>query len=155
MLSVKVKIISLYMPQLNGLCEYINQTMDLSLPLWWHIELLISHLQGLHQICWLPVEKTTCLVIWFLAHWPVGGHLCNYSCYCVYIEDHRNNLVKTRQCLGDTVIRQKIYHDKDTAPRYFKKGDLVICWHKLTTMPTLTSDWAGPFIVTKKISVVE
>ncbi len=77
------------------------------------------------------------------------GHLRNYSCYCVYVENLKNNRVnaffKGRQCLGDATKRQKMYCDRDTAPRHFKKGDWVIYWHKPIAMQTLSSD--RPFIV--------
>ncbi len=42
----------------------------------------------------------------------------------------------------------------DTAPRHFKKGDWVIYWHKPTAMQTLSSCWAGPYVVIEKVSVV-
>ncbi len=64
----------------------------------------------------------------------------NHDCYCTYVEELRNLMVdayfRTRKCLGDAAIRQKMYYDRDTAPRHFKKGDWVIYWHKLTAMLT-------------------
>ncbi len=52
-------------------------------------------------------------------------------------------------------IRQKMYYDRDTAPRHFKKGDWFIYWHKPTAMQTLSSAWIIPFVVTEKVSVVD
>ncbi len=86
-------------------------------------------------------------------------HLNNYDCFCSYVEELRNSLVsayfRTRKCLGDAAVRQKMYYDRDTAPRHFKKGDWVIYWHKPTAMQTLSSGWTGPFIVAEKVSVVD
>ncbi len=63
-------------------------------------------------------------------------HLHNYSCYSVYVEDLRNNLVnaffKVRQFLGDAARRQKMYYDRTTAPCHFKKGDWIIYWYAQT-----------------------
>ncbi len=53
-------------------------------------------------------------------------HLNNYECFCSYVEELRNLLVnayfRTRKCLGDAAVRQKMYYDRDTAPHHFKKG---------------------------------
>ncbi len=53
--------------------------------------------------------------------------LHNYDCYCSSVEDLRNSMVvtyfRTRTCLGDATNRQKMYYDRDTTPRHFKKGD--------------------------------
>ncbi len=71
-----------------------------------------------------------------------------------YLEDLRNSMVdayfRTRKCLGDAAARQKMYCDRDTAPRHFKKGDWVIYWHKPTAMQTFSGGWTGPFVVTEK-----
>ncbi len=75
--------------------------------------------------------------------------LHNYDCY---VEDLRNSMVdayfRTR-----TANRQKMYYDRDTTPRHFKKGDWAIYWHKPTAMQILSSGWTGPFVVTEKVSV--
>ncbi len=67
-------------------------------------------------------------------------HLNNYDCYCSYVEELRNLVVnayfRNRQFLGNAAIRQKIYYDRDTSPRHFKKGDWVIYRHKPTAMQT-------------------
>ncbi len=63
--------------------------------------------------------------------------------------------LRTRKCLGDAATRQKMYYDRDTAPCHFKKGDLIIYWHKPTAMQTLSSGWTGPYVVTEKVSVVD
>ncbi len=65
-----------------------------------------------------------------------------------------NAYFRTTQCSGDAAIRQKMYYDRDTAPRHFKKGDWVIYWHKPTAMQTLCSGWTGPYVVIEKVSVV-
>ncbi len=62
---------------------------------------------------------------------------------------------RTRTCLGNAANRQKMYYNRDTTPRHFKKGDWVIYWHKPTAMQTLPSGWTGSFVVTEKISVVD
>ncbi len=62
---------------------------------------------------------------------------------------------RTRTCLGEAASRQKMYYDRDTYPRHFKKGDCVIYLHKPNTMQTLSSGWTGPFVVTEKVSVVD
>ncbi len=84
--------------------------------------------------------------------------LHNYDCYCNYVEDLRNTLInayfRTRICLGEVANRQKMYYDRDTTPRHFKKGDWIIYWHKPTAMQTLSSGWTGPVVVTEKVSVV-
>ncbi len=86
-------------------------------------------------------------------------HLNNYKCYCSYVEELRNTMVdayfKTRKCLGDEAVRQKMYYDRNTTPHHFKKGDCVIYWHKLTTVQTLSSGRTGLFVVTEKGSVVD
>ncbi len=61
---------------------------------------------------------------------------------------------RTRKCLEDAAVRQKMYYDRDTTPRHFRKGDWVIYWHKPTAMLTLSSGWTVPFVVTEKVSVV-
>ncbi len=61
---------------------------------------------------------------------------------------------RTRKCSGDAAIRQKMYHDRDTVPRHFKKGDWVIYWHKPTALQTLSSSWTGPYVVIEKVSVI-
>ncbi len=85
--------------------------------------------------------------------------LHNYDCYCNYVEDLRNSMIdayfRTRTCLGEAANRQKMYYDRDTSPRHFKKGDWVIYWHKPTAIQTLSSGWTGPFVVTEKVSVVD
>ncbi len=85
--------------------------------------------------------------------------LHNYNCYCNYVEDLRNSMIdayfRTRRCLGEEANRQKMYYDRDTTPRHFKKGDWVIYWHKPTAMQTLSSGLIGPFIVIEKVSVVD
>ncbi len=72
----------------------------------------------------------------------------NHDCYCTYVEELRNFMVnvyfRTKQCLGDAAIRQKIYYNKDTAHRHFKKGDWVIYLHKPTVIQTLSSGWTRP-----------
>ncbi len=62
---------------------------------------------------------------------------------------------RTWKCLDDAAIRQKMYYDRDTAPHHFKKGDWVIYWHKPTAMQTLSSGWTCPYVVIKKVSVVD
>ncbi len=62
---------------------------------------------------------------------------------------------RTRKCLGDAATRQKMYYNRDTAPRHFKKGDRVIYWHIPNAMQTLSSGWTGPDVVTEKFSVVD
>ncbi len=57
--------------------------------------------------------------------------------------------------MGYAATRQKMYYDRDTAPRHFKKGDLVIYWHKPTAMQTLSSGWTGPYVVIEKVSVID
>ncbi len=51
--------------------------------------------------------------------------LHNYDCYCSYVEDLRNSMVdayfRTRTCLGDAANTQKMYYDRDTTLRHFKK----------------------------------
>ncbi len=85
------------------------------------------------------------------------GQLHNYDCYCSYVEELRNLMVnayfRTRKCLGDAATRQKMYYDRDTAPRLFKKGDWLIYWHKPTAMQTLSSSWTGTYVVIEKVSV--
>ncbi len=61
----------------------------------------------------------------------------------------------SRKCLGNAAVRQKMYYDSDTTLRHFKKGDWVIYWHKPTAMQTFSSGWTGPFLVAKKVSVVD
>ncbi len=62
---------------------------------------------------------------------------------------------RTRKCLGNAAIRQKMYYDRDTDPHHFKKGDWVIYCHKPTAMQTLSSGWTGPYIVIEKVSVID
>ncbi len=57
--------------------------------------------------------------------------------------------------MGDAAVRQKVYYDRDTTPRHFKKGDWVIYWQKPTAMQTLSSSWTGPFVVAEKVSEVD
>ncbi len=79
--------------------------------------------------------------------------LHNYDCFSQYVEDLRTPMVdayfRTQTCLGNAANRQKMYYDRDTTPRHFKKGDWVIYWDKPTAMQTLSSGWTGPFIVTE------
>ncbi len=57
--------------------------------------------------------------------------------------------------MGDATTRQKMYYDRDTNPRQFKKGDWIIYWHKPTDLPTLCSGWTGPYVVIEKVSVID
>ncbi len=175
MLSVKGAFTAPYRHQSNGLCELMNQTIenvikctmrenrkmwDMSL----HFVMMAYRATPQSSTMFTPNMLVTsrennmpCELIFGTL--TSRGHLHNYSCYCVYIEDLKNNLVnifsKARQCLGDAARRQKMYYDRDTAPRHFKKGDWVIYWHKPTAMQTLSSGWTGPFVVTEKVSVVD
>ncbi len=54
-----------------------------------------------------------------------------------------------------TPYSQKMYHDRDTTPCDFRKGDWVIYWHKPTAMQTLSSGWTDPYVVTEKVSVID
>ncbi len=87
------------------------------------------------------------------------GQLHNYDCYCSYVEELRNLMVdayfRTRKCLGDAATTQKMFYDRDTAPRHFKKGDWVMYWHKPNAMQTLSIDWTVPDVVIEKVSVVD
>ncbi len=164
-----------YMPQSNGLCERMNQT----------IENIIKCTMREDRTTWdksldfvmmayhaTPQTSTgvtpNMLVTGKETDMPVDliygslnsrRKLHNYDCYCNYVEDLRNLMVdayfKTRTCLGNRANRQKMYYDRETTPHHFKKGDWVIYWHKPTAMQTLSSGWTGPFVVTEKVSVVD
>ncbi len=163
-----------YRPQLNGLCERMNQTIE-------NINKCIvrderNTLDKSLDLVMMAYRVTTQTSTGFTPNMLVTGkemnmpvdliysspnsrrHFNNYECFCSYIEGLRNSMVdayfRTRKCLGDAAVRQKMYFDRDTAPHHFKKGDWIIYWHKPTAMQTLSSGWTGPFIVSEKVSVV-
>ncbi len=175
MLSVKGTFMAPYRPESNGLCECMNQMIeniikctvrenqkmsDLSLPFVMMVYRATSQSStGFTQYMLVTSRENNMTCDLIFGTLTSRGNLRNYSCYCVYLEDLRNNLVnaffKARQCLGDAGRRQKIYYDRDTAPPHFKKDDWVIYWHKPTTMQTLSSGWADIFVVSEKVSVVD
>ncbi len=57
--------------------------------------------------------------------------------------------------MGIAANRQRIYHDKDTATRFFKPGDWVLYWNKPKSLQTLSSGWTGPFIMVEKVTPVD
>ncbi len=63
--------------------------------------------------------------------------------------------VRARQTMCIAVNRQRIYHDEDTATRFFKPVDWVLYWNKPKLLQTLSSSWTGPFVVVEKVSPVD
>ena len=175
MLSVKGTFTTPYRPQSNGLCERMNQTIeniikctvrenrkgwDLTLPFVMMAYRATPQSSTGYTPNMLVTGRENNMPCDLTYGTPTSrGSLRNYNCYCTYVEDLRNNLVsayfRARQCLGIAAKRQKMYYDRDTAPRHFKKGDWVIYWHKPTAMQTLSISWTRPFIVTEKVSIVD
>ncbi len=175
MLSIKDTFMTPYRPQSNGLCECMNQmieniikctvrdernTWDKSL------DLVIMAYCATPQTStgftpnMLVTGKETNMPVDLIYGTPKSRiHLTKYECFCSYVEELQNLLVdayfRTRNCLGDAAVRQRMYYDRDTVPRHFKKGDWVIYSHKPTAMQTLSSGWTSPFIMTEKVSEVD
>ncbi len=55
--------------------------------------------------------------------------------------------IRERQTMGIAANRQRVYHDEDTATRFFKPGNWVLYWNKPKSLQTLSS---GPYIVVEK-----
>ncbi len=175
MLSMKSTFTMTYMPQSNGLCECVNQTM-LNI-----IKCTVRDERNTRDksldLAMIAYQATSQTSTGFTPNMLVTGkeinmpvdliygtlnrriHLKNYECFCSYVGELRKLLVnayfRTRKCLGDAAVRQKMYYERDTTPHHFKKGDLVIYWHKPTAMQTLSIGWTSPFVVTQKVSVVD
>ncbi len=139
MLSIKGTFTMLYRPQSNDLCEHMNQT----------IENIIKCNVRDKQNTWnksldlvmMAYRATPQTLTGFTPNMLVTGketnmpmdliygtlksriYLTNYECFCSYVEELRNSLVdayfRTRKCLGDAAVRQKMYYDRDTAPHHF------------------------------------
>ncbi len=159
MLSMKGTFTMPYTPQSNGLCERMNQTIENIIKCMvreerstWDksLDLVMMAYRATPQTS--TVFTPNMLVTGKEPNMPVDliygspnsrGQLHNYECYCSYVEELQNLMVdayfRTRKCLADAATRQKMYYDRDTAPRHFKKGDWVIYWHKPTAMQTLSS----------------
>ncbi len=174
MLSMKCTFTTPYRPQSNGLCELMNQTIKNI------IECTVKDERNTWDkspdLVMMAYRATPQTLTVFSPNMLVTGnemnipmdliyvtpksriHLENYECFCSHVEELRNSLVdayfRTRKCLGDAAVRQKMYYDSDTARHHFKKGDWVIYWHKPTAMQTLSSGWTCPFVVDEKVSVV-
>ncbi len=82
-----------------------------------------------------------------------------YSCFCEYVNKLRTNTVSAYvrgwQAMGIAANSQRVYHDKDTATRFFKPGDWVLYWNKLKSLQTLSSGWTRPFVVVEKVTPVD
>ncbi len=143
MLSMKGTFTVPYRPQSNGLCERMNQmieniikstvrdernTWDKSPDL-----VMMAYRTTLQTMTgftpnMLVIGKETNMPVDLIYGYPNSRrHLNNCECFCSYVEDFRNSMVdayfRTRKCLGDAAVRQKMYYVRDTAPRHFKKGD--------------------------------
>ncbi len=173
--KMKGTLMTPYRPQLNGLCERMNQTIENIIKCTvkderntWNksLDVVIMDYCATPQTStvfppnMLVTGKETNMPVDLIYGTPKSRiHLENYECFCSYIEELRNVFMdayfRTRKCLGNAAVRQKMYYDRDTAPRHFKKGDWVIYWHKPTVIQTLSSGWTGPFVVTEKVSVVD
>ncbi len=164
-----------YRPQSNVLCECMNQTIENIIKCTvtgeqntWDksLDLVMMAYHATPQTLtgftpyMLVTGKETNMPVDLIYGTPKSRiHLTNYEYFCNYVEELRNSLVDAyfsiRKCLGEAAVRQKMYYDRDTAPRHFKKGDWVIYWHRPTAMQTLSSGWTGPFLVTERVSVVD
>ncbi len=165
-LSMKGTFTTPYRPQWNGLCERMNQMIESTNTWDKSLDLVTMAYRATLQTStgftpnMLVTSKENNMPCDLIYGSPKSrGNLCNYDCYCTYVEDLRNLMVggyfNARQCLGEAAIRQKIYYDRDTTPCHFKKGNWIIYWHKPTSMQPLSSGWTGPFVVTEKVSVVD
>ncbi len=175
MQSMKGTLMTPYRPHSNGLCERVNQTIKNIIKCTvrderntWEksLDLMMMAYRATPQTStgfspnMLVTGKQTNMPVDLIYGTPKRRiHLNKYECFCSYVEEFRNSLVdayfRTRKCLGDAAVRQKMYYDRDTATRHFKKGDWIIYWHKPTAVQTLSSGWTGPFVVTEKVSVVD
>ncbi len=131
MINVKGTFTPPYRPQSNHLCERMSQTIeniikctvrenwkmwDLSLPF-----VMMAYRATPQSFTgftpnMLVTGRENNMPCDLIFGTPTSrGHIRNYSCYCVYVEDLGNNLVnaffKTRQYLWDAARRQ-MYYDR-------------------------------------------
>ncbi len=146
MLSMKGTFTTLYRPQSNGLCERMNQTIeniikctvreerftwDKSLDLVMMAYRATPHTSTGFTPNMLETGKETNMPV-DLIYGSLNSRRNQYNndFYCSYVEKLRNLMVdayfRTKKCLGDAATRQKMYYDRDTAPRHFKKEHWVI-----------------------------
>ncbi len=150
MLSIKDTFTMSYRPQSNGLCERMNQTIENIIKCTvrddratWDksLDLVMMAYRATPQTStgftpnMLVTGKETNMLVDLIYGSPNSTrNQHNHNCYCTYVEVLLNVIVdayfRTRKCLGNAATRQKMYYDRDTAPRHFKKGDWVIYWHK-------------------------
>jgi len=173
-LGVRGTFTSPYRPKANGLCERTNQTIEGILRTListkrdtWDKELpfaLMSYRATPHSstgftpnmLCF-GRENAMPADIMFGHSGALSPR--SYQCYCDYVDNLRKVMTESygraRHVLGVAAMRQKVYHDEDTAPRFFKVGDWVLYYHKPSSRQTLDSGWRGPYVVVKKLSAVD
>ncbi len=82
-----------------------------------------------------------------------------HGCFCEYVVKLRTNMVlvyvRAHQTMSIAANRQRIYHDEETATRFFKPGDCFFYWNKPKSLQTLSSGWTGPFVVVEKVTPID